>query len=364
MCSLSYFIFCLGGTADISVFKWTTAATLKQVHKASGGPWGGTTVDKAFLKTLTDIVGEEAITELKATAINDYVDLVRNFETTKRAYNREYWTDMRIQVPCLLKELSTKHTGMSIENRIKALGYGKSIAFMKTGDKMRVDSQIIEGWFDSALQNMVNHVKEILAETNNADLHTVIVVGGYGESKYVQEKLESELSDKRLIKPDQPSLAVLKGAVRFGHNLNIVSSRLVRAGYGIRIRAPFDPEIHPITRRIFVNNKEYCENVFKSFVDAGEEVETDKEVTTKGFKPTDLDSTGVPIFRAENRGIRYTTEVGCSQIGELKIIHFEGDTLEDKMMDLSFRFGGTELQVKAVIQKTGKEASVVIDLLH
>jgi hypothetical protein len=43
-------IFFKGGTADISVHEKLIDCSLKELHKASGGPWGGTVVDDNFLE--------------------------------------------------------------------------------------------------------------------------------------------------------------------------------------------------------------------------------------------------------------------------------------------------------------------------
>ncbi|WAR14061.1 HS12B-like protein [Mya arenaria] len=38
-----------GGTADISVHERKPDGTLKEIHKASGGPWGGIYVDENYM---------------------------------------------------------------------------------------------------------------------------------------------------------------------------------------------------------------------------------------------------------------------------------------------------------------------------
>ena len=63
-------------------------------------------------------------------------------------------------------------------------------------------------------------------EERNKDLSLIILVGGFAESPYVQQRIQEALPDKRLIVPGEAGLAVLKGAVMFGHKSDIILSHL------------------------------------------------------------------------------------------------------------------------------------------
>ena len=54
---LLYFKLFSGGTADITVHEKLKDGNLREVHRACGGPWGGTAVDKNFVELLSSIVG-------------------------------------------------------------------------------------------------------------------------------------------------------------------------------------------------------------------------------------------------------------------------------------------------------------------
>lgn len=46
-----------GGTVDITVHEIQRNGDIRELHKASGGDWGGTKVDLAFENFLGEIVG-------------------------------------------------------------------------------------------------------------------------------------------------------------------------------------------------------------------------------------------------------------------------------------------------------------------
>lgn len=49
---------CSGGTVDITVHEVMVGGTLRELHKASGGAWGGTKVDESFRQFLIKLVGK------------------------------------------------------------------------------------------------------------------------------------------------------------------------------------------------------------------------------------------------------------------------------------------------------------------
>ncbi|KAL5019192.1 hypothetical protein ScPMuIL_004914 [Solemya velum] len=50
-----------GGTVDITVHEVNKDGTLKEIHRANGGPWGGTMVDEEFLNFLNKTVEADII---------------------------------------------------------------------------------------------------------------------------------------------------------------------------------------------------------------------------------------------------------------------------------------------------------------
>ena len=56
--------FCLtGGTADITVHEKLEGGRLREVHQATGGPWGGAMVDAKFIAMMGNIVNALVFSE-------------------------------------------------------------------------------------------------------------------------------------------------------------------------------------------------------------------------------------------------------------------------------------------------------------
>ncbi|XP_052774593.1 heat shock 70 kDa protein 12A-like isoform X2 [Mya arenaria] len=347
-----------GGTADISIHEKKRDGTLKEIHQPSGGPWGGIYVDANYLKFLEHIFGEKAISALKTEEMADYFDVIREFETKKRTYSKQTKGKFTFKISATTRRLSEKFTRQNLENRICSLGYGDSV-IVKGGDKLRVEPDIVRTWFDGPINNLVGHLKNLFTEPKLRAVQTVVLVGGFGESTYVQERLRDEIPDKRLIVPAEAGLTVLKGAVRFGHN---PTSRVMKYTYGAMVNMIYNEKIHR-EDKIYVDEDGdlLVPECFDVFVRVNEDVPIDHQSTHR-YIPLAY-TVCTPIYRTTAEYPVYVTEPGCELLGKLVIELPREIPLSELGNDTTFMFGGTELVVKKRVRKTGKEQILKLNCL-
>ncbi|WAR26420.1 HS12A-like protein [Mya arenaria] len=350
-----------GGTADISIHKKSQGGTLKEIHQPTGGPWGGTYVDANYLKFLEHIFGEKAITALKTEEMADFFDVIREFETKKVTFSKQTKGKFTFKISATTRKLCEKFTGQNLEQRICSLGYGDSV-IVKGGDKLRVEPDIVRTWFDGTIYNLIGHVRSLLREPALRGVQTIVLVGGFGESTYVQERLRAEIPDKRMIFPPEAGLAVLKGAVRFGHNPAIIASRVMKYTYGVHVNMLYDEKIHSEDKKYLSKDGSWrVHNCFFVYVRVNEEIPVDHQIT-QGYTPTSYISTS-PIYRTRAKNPVYVTDPGCELLGKLVTELPRDIPLSELANDTTFMFGGTELLVKKRVIKTGQEEILKLDCL-
>lgn len=200
--------------------------TIKELYKASGGPWGGNVVDTNFIKWLTRIYGNGVMQRFKSEKMVDYFDLLRNFETKKRTLSSE--SEGKISFRCY-KSLEMFYEEMeksSLADRLTALELSDVVTWKD--EELCIDASIVKSWFDDPVTNMIDHVLHILSRQDMQRVENILLVGGFGESKFVQDEMKRRIQNKKITIPNDPSLAVLKGAVRLGHLPSLVSARVVK----------------------------------------------------------------------------------------------------------------------------------------
>jgi len=95
------------------------------------------------------------------------------------------------------------------------------------------------------------------------DVDTILLVGGFGECKLVQKAVTKAVGRRTVIVPDEAGLAVLKGAVKFGHQPRLVSSRRVKYTYVYNITRLFATNQHPKEKAIINSyGKQRANNCF------------------------------------------------------------------------------------------------------
>lgn len=338
-----------GGTADISVHENIQQGKLEEVHKASGGPWGGTYVDKAYTMFLEKIFGKEALEELKKSEMSEYFDILRAFETKKRLFSKTGVDMIMLKTSFVLRQLSEKHKQLSLQECIESCGFGDKVAIRGRG-KLRIHPSIVQQWFDDPVDKVISHVSNLLSKQEICTVKSILLVGGFSESRYVQERFRKACEGKKLIVPVEPGLAVVKGAVKFGHDPSIVKSRIIRHSYGIQCQVPFEKGVHPAGTMVRLNGEEYFPYLFSSFVRANENVRYEHDFTQTYSPKKHNTKCNIPVYRSENTRPLFTTDDGCEKLGYLTFSHKLDETFY-----VTFIFGDTELKVKVRLASTGKE---------
>ncbi|KAH3748383.1 hypothetical protein DPMN_182828 [Dreissena polymorpha] len=337
-----------GGTADVSIIQKLPANHVKVIHKASGGAWGGIYVDQNFLVYLDNVLGKGVLEELRKCHIQDYFELIREFETKKRSNTFHTSQVCIMRLPFSLMEIARKRNAAS----------GKSIG---QSDKLRINQSDVKTLFSEPVSSLIDHIKDFRKLDTVNDINTVLLVGGCSESTYVQQRLRDELPGITLIVPEDAGLAVLKGAVLFGHNPSIVASRVMAHTYGIAVNNYFDEKKHPSELITLYKGKCFAINCFEIYVKVNEEIRVDQEVV-RYFKPADRQS-HIEVYRTMSDKPEYTIEPGCELLGKLEINSTDSVPLTDQRIEVHFMFGHTELLIKVKNVHTGEETTLALDCL-
>ncbi|XP_053374466.1 heat shock 70 kDa protein 12A-like isoform X2 [Mercenaria mercenaria] len=351
-----------GGTADISVHEKLIDGSLKELHKASGGPWGGNAVDNNYFDWLTEIFGKTTMDRFKTEQMADYFDLFREFETKKRNISLESEGKITFRVSASLKEIYQEVVGIPLKDNVANMGLSKMVTFI--GDKLRIDASIVINFFEIPVNSMIAHVKEVLSEKEMKHVDTIVLVGGFAESELVHEEMRKKIQNKRIIFPDEAGLVVLKGAVRFGHIPDIITARVMPFTYGIKVRVPFDEKKHILSKKKSDNGKDEATDIFQVNVRAGQEIKLGQEYSSSMELASDISKdTSLRVFRSSNKKPKYVTDDDCKLLGQIRISSSEGKNLKDRRITATLVFGDTELLVKVKILETGKEFTKHIDCL-
>lgn len=352
-----------GGTIDITIHQIQPDDTLRELYKANGGNWGGTYVDKAFRDLLADIVGNDVMDSLAESKTSDYFDLFREFEVKKRTFDSKMNDKITFKVPIAIQEEFRARHRQEIKDHLKAKPkYDNKVTWVS--DKLRMDADTAKDLFKDACESIASHLQTLFQDGEIDDVPCILMVGGFSESPMLQNAIKCCLPGKRVIVPADPGLAVLKGAVIFGHNPTVIKERRCRFTYGVRTSYQFDPRKHPESKK-FQNDagNDYCGDIFDRHVEIGKPVVTGERQAQRSYVPTRNDACEltIPVFASDQCHPDFTTDPSCKCLGNINV-SLDGYGL-DRPVKVQMVFGDTELHVEAVEEKTGRKTKAKFDFL-
>lgn len=232
-----------GGTVDITVHEIVQNGYLHELERASGGDWGGISVDNAFKNTLAEIVTEELLASYNYKHPSDYIELFMSFETGKRRCGRgqDLNSFITLKIPTTLFQecLETLTTDLiTLINKSRFKG-----DFILKSNYLKISLISFKRFFLPACDGTIKHIKELFQSPKVKDVNKILMVGGFSESYILQEAIRNAFPDCQVIVPIEAGVAVLRGAVLFGFSPNTVNTRIAKHTYGVDMNAIFNPKI-------------------------------------------------------------------------------------------------------------------------
>ncbi|CAG2238504.1 unnamed protein product [Mytilus edulis] len=158
---------------------------LGEVVPPSGGAWGGIAIDDAFLLFLENVFGTRVMKELKLTELEDYTELIHEFEVKKRSIKTDTTNDVVITMPVGFIDIIKKHCG-GIDTAIKKSPYSDSISI--SGQRLRVNPQKFRDLFKSTINSLLKHLEQLFRHPKVSDIQYIIMVGGFQNVNLYKKK--------------------------------------------------------------------------------------------------------------------------------------------------------------------------------
>ena len=220
--------------------------------------------------SLLCFTGKDVLETFTEECSEDCMYLYTMFEYTKRNAGTEKKMET-IRVPLSLVQRfrkGRKEAGQEQEITFKNSKLRDSVKLDK--DKLRVNHDLVKNLFKESLDNITLHVEELLTMCNN--ISTIILAGGYSESQLLQNAFRSKFPDQQIIVPEEAGLAVVKGAVMYGHDPHKIISRVAPFTYGIGKCVKFDEDIHPEHKKVICDGVPKCDDIFDVHITKGQDL--------------------------------------------------------------------------------------------
>lgn len=326
---------------------------MKQISMSSGGACGGEMINKFVFQFLNSVFGEDTMQLFKRSNTYDFQELNKEIEISKRYLKKG--EKLVLTLPLALIEMyniaqpsRTIEDVMKIDKRFE----------IKKKTKLSISATFIESIFSEVISEIITYIDVTFEETDS--ISTVVVVGGFAECTLLKEKLQKRYS--KLVIPDKADMAVLKGAVMYGHDPCCVSMRKCQLTYGTKVVRTFLSDDLPEKRINQGGN--YCKDAFNKIAEIGEYIGRDETRTTE-IQPLKADMAKMPVklYCSTDPNPRYVTEKTCTLLGEIVVDIPRKYRSTRTNVIVTMTFGQTEIIVEGKVEHSNEPVTTVIDFL-
>ncbi|KAL1921667.1 uncharacterized protein VTP21DRAFT_10309 [Calcarisporiella thermophila] len=337
-----------GGTVDLIVFQiddTPNGRRLRECTKGHGRSCGSVFIDRRMRALLKKRLRNYQLDETRKNALeatmDSFVDLVKpHFDGTE---------DQFLQLPAALNLGEINNESIGLE-----------------GGMLRLSAQELKTEvFDPVIQEVLGLIEDQLHKAGH--LQAIFLVGGFGNSSYLFERTKQQFRDRvpLIATPPRAEMAVVRGAVLFGLNPRIVTTRIPRYWYGIDTTTTFEEGVDPWEYRIVrADGTVRCDNRFSVFARRGVPINTDTYVS-KSFFAYYPHHTTITLYAADCEDQpRYVTSPGVRKVANFSVPMpvLQGVREGDKV-DLTIKiwFGEVELKVEAEIRGKTYSTTCIFD---
>ena len=215
---------------------------------------------------------------------------------------------------------------------------------------LRIEPHLVQQLFTPVTQKIISHIWNVLNHQSLQDVTYLFLVGGFAESPILQSHIRNAFSPKlKVIIPQSPNLAILRGATLYGLDPTIISCRRARLTYGVGVLNRFIRGKHPLHKLAIKDGIEWCADIFDKFVVCDQSIGLFESIT-RSYTPVNSTQTCsiIHIFCTENDEVEFVTDDGVTRCGTL---YLDLEPIEDidpkakREIRTQMIFGDTEIKV-------------------
>ncbi|KAG1654309.1 Heat shock protein 12A [Nymphon striatum] len=397
---------CGGGTVDITVYEVDSCTeNLRELHKATGGPYGSVGVDIQFQVLMNNIFGKAFIETYKKEVPQGFVYLMLKFESRKICATVTMNTPLNIELPYTFIQAYQKYVNDTLievnksslvfpfsihkkgrcfhcESSIKCIqkcveNCGvDGVCFSSTG-MLRINPEVMLELFRPTVARVVQHIREVLLQPRISYTSSSSPTDSNNIRYIFSCWWLCRIADIAVIIPRDVSISILHGAVLFGLNPSVVSVRCSRMTYGVGILNYYDPDQHPADKKFTgKDGVEWCTDVFDKFVTSNQSVGLG-ETVCRSYTPASSSQRYLVlhVYMSENENPKFITDRGVVRCGTLGLDLHAGmidpeqqqygiiTSSEGREVQVIMTFGDTEIKADAVDMATNKCVAARINFL-
>ena len=324
------------------------------------------------MKILVELFGAGILQEFGKSNGHDLLLLTRDFERKKKTFkiSSEELNSVKLSIPYSLIEKVEAEKKRTFAEVIATSKYNEQLRFKR--EKLTINSVLFMNMFKEPIQKIIHEIRTIFQHERCSDVSAIMMVGGFSEADVLQSAVQKAFTNIEVFIPVDGSLSVLKGAVIYGHNPQVVSSRVCNFTYGIEMLEPFDPEIHSFDKQCTSDGELMCEDIFSKLYTIDDEVKIGDirsipvcyTFETPEMQVHRRSAVKVEFYVSDIADPFYTTDEGCRKHATIIVNPPSGQIWPEIVIGrVELQITGTEMVGSFIFNDTEERTAVRFEFL-
>ena len=333
-----------------------------------GGDFGGNAINEEFIKRLViELFGEEKVEQLKNDNTNeDWVNFEKEIEDLKRKYSDFEPTNFKLNCNLFEDESSDKKLDDYI-NEYNNKNHKFKYEIKKSRKwELLFPSMIFSDITKELAEKIFSKIEEIY---NNVHIGRIITTGAGSKNNNFFHHLYDFAEEKKMkiniSSTPESEVSILKGAVLFGFNNNIIRKRKAKYTIGIQVHRDWNENKYK-DKGIKVSSKfdgDQCSNLFKKFITRNQYIDFNLIISKKFTAITAKPS--IVFYKTFKEKCTYIDEKDennqliIDKFGEVEFDLGKDFDSNKRDIKIEMKMGGTYIYASAVYLKTGKKIKTI-----
>ena len=359
-----------GGTGDIITHKKELNGKVTEIYPSIGGDYGSEEIDKQIYdKVIYKIFGFKNYSDLKKRneeigspcnediLFTEWMNL--NEEIQKKKKLSKDSINKTFSLNCQLFEHFTNN--ISLQDLVDKYNSECPKSWeiqIKTKWWLNIPYIIFFDLINEHAKKISNLLSKIYQKVSN--IESIIYVGGYSSNEILISKIKSDFENLVHLNPSRPIIAVVKGAVLFGLNPEIINIRKAPYTIGFNSDHIWDDNIHGgIGQKYYdyIFNIFKCQNCFDKFIEIGQDLYLGQTIT-RDFIAMNPRYIILKFFKTKKANPILYTEDNVELLGQDYLDLGRDYPINERDFKVIMEFGGTYVEAKCIHNKSQIEKNI------
>uniref|UniRef100_A0A914WHS1 Uncharacterized protein n=1 Tax=Plectus sambesii TaxID=2011161 RepID=A0A914WHS1_9BILA len=348
---------------EISAYKVKRdGCSLEQLIVPKNERYGVCTFEAEFEKLLMDVFSKDFIKDLKRKYPGAWLELMTAFETKRSAgqfLSESALQPLTVPVPLIFAEMLKKKRGIKPQAAVKKYN-NPDVSWGEQG-MLKLQPNLLRSIQETAIGTVTNAVGQAVSEI--AQPAYLFLDGPWSRSALLADQIKRTFSSTVKVSVVQSLSSLVQQAAALRDRPFLIHPRLSPLTLGVSVLNPFDPALHPPSKRMSKHGNQWCNDIFDRLITRGCAVQ--KAVRRYCPASQSQKEMAITVYCCETPSPQFTTDENVRKCGSVRLdLTALQSTTELREVEVTLDFTRADVTIAAKDISSGQMLIAHLDFLR